>query len=158
MNGPGKFFMEACGKVYFVGAGALIGAGMYEAQSYCCKYGMQLARFETRQEADCFAKTMQGIIFFLQQVPELAVCYLASPYGYKFLDGGVRTFGTNEDNPEFPVWCPDKTPIDVTLFPGYSTDPNLATGLYIYVWTVFYPPVFVQVDFTTAYDFACEDP
>jgi hypothetical protein len=85
-------------------------------------------------------------------------CSPASPYGYKIFDGGVRLFGTNEDNPDFPVWCPDKTPIDVTLFGGYSNSANLAAGLYIYVWTVVYKPVFVQVDLTTAYDFACEDP
>jgi hypothetical protein len=34
--------------------------GMYEAHAYCCKFGMQLARFETREEANCFAETMQG--------------------------------------------------------------------------------------------------
>lgn len=33
---------------------------MYEAHAYCCKYGMQLARFETRDEANCFAEKMQG--------------------------------------------------------------------------------------------------
>jgi purine nucleoside phosphorylase len=45
--------------------------GMYEAHAYCCQFGMQLARFETRAEANCFAETMQGNFVNFTHMSEL---------------------------------------------------------------------------------------
>jgi hypothetical protein len=38
---------------------------MYPAHDYCCQFGMQLARFETRAEAECFTDAMQGYFVFI---------------------------------------------------------------------------------------------
>jgi hypothetical protein len=57
--------------------------GMYEAHAYCCKFGMQLARFETREEANCFAETMQGNFVQNPHACDLMEIYLLFSYSIR---------------------------------------------------------------------------
>jgi hypothetical protein len=105
--------------------------GVRQGHAFCCKFGMTLAKLETREELNCVSAAYQGVnkfLYFFLNIPLLRYFdfinhdqkFSASPRlsnSYFFLLDGV----TGLANGKHPVWCDENTPIDLSLF---KTAPN----------------------------------
>jgi hypothetical protein len=70
-----------------------------------------------------------------------------------------RLFGTNKNNPNFPVWCPERSPVDMMLFyPVFYTPDFEALAVSIFGNHPNPPPLFSAIDKSSPAYFICEDP
>jgi hypothetical protein len=70
----------------------------------------------------------------------------------------MRIYGTNQDNPSHPVWCPEKTPIDMTLFlPIFYLPEFGGIGMSVSFLHPTIPVAFASLALGGPIDFLCED-
>jgi len=51
------------------------------------------------------------------------------PHAFKRNSTNGRLFGVNIGSPNFPVWCPDNTPVDMSLFKTYSSGVDYSVNI-----------------------------
>jgi len=76
----------------------------------------------------------------------------------KILYGALRSFGSTSGAAEFPVWCPDNSPVDGSLFTDILP-PAAEQTVVLYV-DASHPAILPKLtigDSTTGWDFICED-
>lgn len=124
---------------------------------------MNLSSFETMEEANCVAAAIQGTeneYFYSLKLKEKLVL---DPLNLDKIMPGTfmlfRLFGTNKDNPNFPVWCPERSPVDMMLFyPLFYVPEFDAIAVTIFGTHPIPPPLFSVFEKTVPANFICEDP
>jgi hypothetical protein len=70
----------------------------------------------------------------------------------------LRLYGTNKDNPSHPVWCPDRSPVDMMLFqPMFYIPEAGGIGMSVASTHPLFPILFNSVPLNLPLDFLCED-
>lgn len=123
---------------------------------------MNMSSFETIEEANCVAAAMQGKERIKNDLLLKRSKFL-DPFNVDRVPPGFfypyRLFGTNKDNPNFPVWCPERSPVDMMLFyPLFYTPEFDALSVTISGTHPVPLPLFSALDKASPTNFICEDP
>jgi hypothetical protein len=90
-----------------------------------------------------------------------SLCCIALTNPHRLFAGAwnLRLYGTNKDNPPHPVWCPERSPVDMMLFqPLFYIPEAQGIGMSVSFGHLLGVPIlYSSIPINGPADFLCED-